>query len=199
VFNLWQDVYSQVLKQATAWMFATAAAFWSGFLAPIVWAGTYFILSWIESNLNRFRVLQRKRARTFYPAGSSFKGPTSLNDKRATDVDKEGLVAVIEGHPGAYYSTVHGGEPGNMYTANIITSPPAAWRAVDWITEEEAAQRQREEDMWGWETYTGIPLFDFFLNIIFRNPGGAVIELQYFEEKIMNYFKIKNKNGKPIS
>ena len=34
------------------------------------------------------------------------------------------MAAALIGHPGGYYTTVSGGEPGNMYTGEVLVTPP---------------------------------------------------------------------------
>ncbi len=62
---------------------------------------------------------------TYYPSDGDFSEPTSLSQKTASDrLFDDSLAAYNQGHPGAYYTTVMGGEPGNMFTGEIMVSPP---------------------------------------------------------------------------
>jgi hypothetical protein len=41
------------------------------------------------------------------------------------------MFAALIGHPGGYYATVSGGEPGNRYNAEVLVSPPNILRSLD--------------------------------------------------------------------
>ncbi|GAI03692.1 unnamed protein product, partial [marine sediment metagenome] len=68
----------------------------------------------------------KERSVTFLPEGGQME-PTRLNDKTFTDnvlLLGDSMPAALMGHPGAYYTTIRGGEVGDMYTAEAVVSPP---------------------------------------------------------------------------
>ncbi|TXT61389.1 MAG: hypothetical protein BAJALOKI2v1_30007 [Promethearchaeota archaeon] len=59
--------------------------------------------------------------------------PISLNERFVFDaILGDSMAAALFGHPGAYYTTVRGGELGNLYTAEAIVYPPSKAR---WFTD----------------------------------------------------------------
>jgi len=66
-----------------------------------------------------------ERSTSFLPEGIDRNEPTSLNQKITKDEFwGDSMPAALSGHPGAYYTTVMGGEVGTQYTAQAIVSPP---------------------------------------------------------------------------
>ncbi|KKN55254.1 hypothetical protein LCGC14_0584220, partial [marine sediment metagenome] len=159
--NLWKDVTKEVIKGGTSGLAsAVVGSLTSLWLAPFVFAGLYFLFSWYEKEVAKYVAEQHLKSRTFWPRtawdphfyrdpitnyviGETVKvpsNPDSLNEMRDIDIRREGLVAVANGHTGAYYSNVFGGEMHNQYSADIITSPPAIWRAA--VVESEAPKEE---------------------------------------------------------
>ncbi|KKN58657.1 hypothetical protein LCGC14_0549880, partial [marine sediment metagenome] len=152
--GLWDDVVREVGKSTIAGISsALAGAAFSLWLAPFVFAGVYFFFSWLDSLAAKSKAANLVVSRTFYsqeildkqkswrqgiPPQTYYrtpKNPPTLSERTSKDIDREGLVAYANNHKGAYYTDVFGGEPGNMYEAAVITSPPATWRAA--ILEED--------------------------------------------------------------
>lgn len=110
---------------ASAGVIAATTAAWAPYAAPFVFAAVYFLLSWINSEEKVKTAKALNDAKTYYPSDSDFSEPTSLSQKTASDrLFDDSLAAYNQGHPGAYYTTVTGGEPGNMYTGELMVTPP---------------------------------------------------------------------------
>ncbi|MHA1439471.1 MAG: hypothetical protein ACTSPD_18025 [Promethearchaeota archaeon] len=74
-----------------------------------------------------------ERAFTFYAESPLTKSkPTAINERAPMDrILKDSMPAALMGHPGAYYTTVVGGPPGNSYTAEAIVTPRNALRSFN--------------------------------------------------------------------
>ena len=71
----------------------------------------------------------RARAFNYLPEGGR-EEPTSINERCLSDrILGDSMPAALIGHPGAYYTTIRGGEVGNEYTAQAVVSPPNINRA----------------------------------------------------------------------
>ena len=78
------------------------------------------------SDLKLRKAQAQQDVMTFFADGIEKEDPIALN-KRAQGIDrtwKDGMFAASEGHPGAYYTTVMGGEAGNQVSAQVIIAPP---------------------------------------------------------------------------
>ncbi|KKN57054.1 hypothetical protein LCGC14_0566120, partial [marine sediment metagenome] len=129
--NLWIEVRIEVSKSLVAGIAsAVVSSLYSTWLAPFVFAGLYFLMS-LDRGDPAFLAEQQVKGRTFYSEGSDFTNPPSLNEKSITVIDREGMEAVTNQHAGAYYTTVFGGEPGDIYEASVISSPPSIWRYAE--------------------------------------------------------------------
>ncbi|KKK68469.1 hypothetical protein LCGC14_2943740, partial [marine sediment metagenome] len=147
--NLWNDVREQVTQISisgyTAAIIGMVVANW---LTPIVFGVLYFFQSYTSQVGKALLEEQRRIARTFYPMeASKRKLPNSLNSMRTKDVDREGIISVNNGHEGAYYTPVFGGEFGNMYDASVIASPPASWRFVGMYSDEQLLGADRSAQL----------------------------------------------------
>jgi len=137
---------------ASAALIAGVSAAWAPYAAPFVFAAVYFLLSWANGE-EKARVTKAiNDAMTYYPSGD-FNEPTSLSEKTAKDrLFDDSLAAYNQGHPGAYYTTVVGGEPGNMYTGELMVTPPHSGGDIKSLI--DAYEEYNE----GYEEYLGNPL-----------------------------------------
>ncbi|KKN39526.1 hypothetical protein LCGC14_0742520 [marine sediment metagenome] len=133
--QLFKDVVQEVEKGITAGIPALLVGMVSNWVAPFVFAGLYFLMSlggYTSAKRARLMEEEKLKARTFYPDISDMENPPSLNEKDSIpSVSREGLVEIKNSHSGAYFTTAFGGEPGDMYTADVITSPPSIWRYAE--------------------------------------------------------------------
>jgi len=66
---------------------------------------------------------------TFYPESAEHDAPTELSEKPSWDgFWGDSMPTALAGHPGAYFTTIYGGTPGNEYSAQAIVAPPNAIR-----------------------------------------------------------------------
>ncbi|KKM73081.1 hypothetical protein LCGC14_1414080, partial [marine sediment metagenome] len=129
--KLWADVANEVGKSTIAGYAAAVVGLTiSGWLAPFVFAGLYFVMSLPTGNRARYIEESKVEARTFYQSDDEdWENPPSLNEKQDQIVKREGWREMTNLHTEAYYTTVFGGSgSGEMYEASVITSPPAIWR-----------------------------------------------------------------------
>ncbi len=167
--GLWADVAQQVVSTTASGIGSIiVGSMIASWLAPFAFAGIYFLFALSSSSAKKREMKARLQARTFYSAGMEKTGPKRLNKMLTSDFEREGLVAANLGHPGGYYSTVYGGVPGDMYDAEIITSPPATWRAA--ITEEQNNEENWEmfpdyyDYLWGTQDQDGKQWTNFNLD-----------------------------------
>ncbi len=100
-------------------------------LAHIAYAVVYSLMSKFAMDRKTHEAKSRERAFIFLPKGGKME-PTSISEKYWTDaILGDSMPAALMGHPGAYYTTVRGGEVGIVYTAQAILSPPNANRIFD--------------------------------------------------------------------
>ena len=92
----------------------------------------YTIMTKFFVDIQLHEAESRTRAETFYPASNEIKGPTNLNEKMTMDrFLQDTMAAALIAHPGGYYTTVSGGEPGDQYTDQLLVSPPNIARSID--------------------------------------------------------------------
>ncbi len=135
--QLIRDIVEQVFMSVTAALLSAAVealitAITLGFGASLAHAvgvltyiATYTLMTKFFIDIKLHEAESRTRADTFYPTSGEVRKPKSLNEKSFFDrILGDGMAAALIGHPGGYYTTVSGGEPGNMYTAELLVSPP---------------------------------------------------------------------------
>ena len=125
----WRDVGDQVFATlvASSISFAIIASSigLATPLAHIAYFVAYSAISKFQMDMKAKEAEALQRSSTFYPEGADRDEPTSLNQKYHTDEFwGDSMPAALSGHPGAYYTTVMGGEVGAQYTAQAIVSPP---------------------------------------------------------------------------
>ncbi len=131
--QMWTDVWDQVFMMVTST--AVSAPFK---LIPVVgeaisiavYIGVYGLLTKFNIDFKAHEAETEQRSQTFLPEGGQMQ-PTKLNDRTFVDnvlLLGDSMPAALMGHPGAYYTTIMGGEVGNMYTAEAIASPPNGYR-----------------------------------------------------------------------
>jgi hypothetical protein len=93
--------------------------------AVLAYMGVYLLLTKFSIDAKLHQAEAQSRSQTFYAKSNDQKDPTSLNDRSIADrILKDSMAAALLGHPGGYYTTVSGGEPGNMYTGELLVTPP---------------------------------------------------------------------------
>ncbi|KKM35360.1 hypothetical protein LCGC14_1564810, partial [marine sediment metagenome] len=98
-------------------------------LSSIVYAGIYFIETWIEQLDDAATMANLQKSLTFYDIDDSTKDiPNSLNEKVKQDRSWGDSDKDHPNHRSAYYYTIYGGEPGKDYTADLVIAPPRAFR-----------------------------------------------------------------------
>lgn len=141
--TLWSDIWSQVgmitlagAASATALAILTYVMLSGaigltktgiGVIVGLIFAGIYFLLSWEEQERKRYFAEQFTKARTYYSVQSDRSEPVVVSQKSA--LDNDGSWEHYLGHPSAKYLPVSGGEPGNMYTGQVIVYPPVELRS----------------------------------------------------------------------
>jgi len=133
------DIAEQVFMSVTASIISatvealiTAGTFGFGWITGVAHAagvlaymGAYTLMTKFSIDMKLHEAESQSRSQTFSPASSDQYEPTSLNDRSIADrVLKDSMAAALVGHPGGYYSTVSGGVPGDMYTGEVLVSPP---------------------------------------------------------------------------
>ncbi|KKL70782.1 hypothetical protein LCGC14_2101470, partial [marine sediment metagenome] len=139
--QLGKDIAGQVFMSVTAGVLSafvesamTAASLGFGWLgahgtAMLVYFAVYTLMTKfsIDAKLHESKAISRSGI--FYSVSDVVKSPTSLNEKSFADrFLQDSMAAALLGHPGGYYTTVTGGEPGNMYEGNLLVSPPSFGR-----------------------------------------------------------------------
>ncbi|KKN59017.1 hypothetical protein LCGC14_0546420 [marine sediment metagenome] len=100
------------------WLAAKAAAF-------LAYMSVYLLMTKFSIDAKLHQIEAQSRSQTFYTVSSDQKDPSSLNGRSIADsILKDSMPAALIGHPGGYYTTVSGGEPGNMYTGEVLVTPP---------------------------------------------------------------------------
>ena len=127
--HFWRDVGDQVFATliASAVSFAIIASSigLATPLAHVAYFGVYSVISRFQMDMKAKEAEAAQRSSTFYPEGADRSEPYSLNQKYHTDdFWGDSMPTALSGHPGAYYTTVMGGEGGAQYTAQAIVSPP---------------------------------------------------------------------------
>ena len=135
--QLVKDIAEQVFMSVTAGVLSafveasiTASTLGFGYLAAkaasvLVYFAVYTLMTKfsIDAKLHESKAISRSGI--FYSVSDGVKSPTSLNEKSFADrFLQDSMAAALLGHPGGYYMTVTGGEPGNMYEGNLLVSPP---------------------------------------------------------------------------
>jgi hypothetical protein len=121
------DIVQQVFMCGTAAILSASVKWFFLFegLSRLIYFLTYTLLTKFNIDLKIHQANSRQRSQTFYAISTENRKPTSLNEKALDDrVLQDSMAAAIIGHPGGYYTTVSGGEPGNQYTAQALVSPP---------------------------------------------------------------------------
>ncbi|KKL15557.1 hypothetical protein LCGC14_2504410, partial [marine sediment metagenome] len=141
------DIASQVFMSVTASIisatveaFITAGTFGLGWLSAkaagtLAYLGVYLLMTKFSIDAKLHQAEAQTRVDTFYAVSSDQRDPTSLNGKSIGDsVLQDGMAAALLGHPGGYYTTVSGGEPGNMYTGDLLVTPPNVARMANGVS-----------------------------------------------------------------
>jgi len=138
---------------ASSALIAGVSASWAPYAAPFVFAAVYFLLSWANSEEQARVSKALNDAITYYPSDGDFSEPTSLSEKTAKDrLFDDSLAAYNQGHPGAYYTTVVGGKPGDMYRGELMVTPPHSGGDIKSLIDAY------EEYKDAYEEYLGNPL-----------------------------------------
>jgi hypothetical protein len=133
-----KDILDQTLMTFIAGLASTAvsvATEGNTLAAAGTFALVYFILSLINQAVKEEYFKNAAKAKEYVTDGYPSE-PKSLSQK--TDTDKlfdTSLWAFQTGHPEAYYTTVTGGELGNMYTSQVIATPRKAVDQLNTITQ----------------------------------------------------------------
>ena len=94
-------------------------------MGALAYFASYTLMTKFSIDMKLHEAESQSRSQTFYSRSDGQQDPTSLNDRSIADrVFKDSMVAALAGHPGGYYISVSGGEPGNMYTGEVLVSPP---------------------------------------------------------------------------
>ena len=131
--QFWKDVGDQVFSTLVAGSVSIAiiAAGW-GFstpLAHIAYFVIYSLLSKFQMDMKAHEADAYQKSQTFYPEGAKHDAPTDLSQKPYWDgFWGDSMPTALAGHPGAYFTTIYGGTPGNEYSAQAIAAPPNAMR-----------------------------------------------------------------------
>jgi hypothetical protein len=131
------DIAEQVFMSVTASLLSatveailTGATFGFGYPAAkaasvLTYMGVYTLMTKFYVDIDLAKAEAEKRSQTFYSVSSDNREPSSLNERNLLDrVLGDSMAAALIGHPGGYYAEVSGGEPGNMYTGQLLVSPP---------------------------------------------------------------------------
>ncbi len=124
---------SYIVKTAMALNPATAAFAEDG--AQVAYITVYTLVTKFSIYMKFRKEKAIMRSQTFYSVSKGINAPQSLNERTSNDRDllKDSMVAGILAHPGGFYTTVTGGEPGNIYTAQLLVSPPSDLRFIEQI------------------------------------------------------------------
>ncbi|KKM94115.1 hypothetical protein LCGC14_1201570, partial [marine sediment metagenome] len=141
--QLLKDVIEQVFMSVTAGVLSafveasiTAGTLGFGWLgakgaAALVYFSVYTLMTKFSIDVKLHEAKARSRSDVFYSVSNGIKNPTSLNEKSFADrFLQDSMAAALIGHPGGYYTTVTGGEPGNMYEGHLLVSPPSVARSL---------------------------------------------------------------------
>ncbi len=95
-------------------------------LAHLAYFAVYTLMTKFSIDMKLKEAESQSRSQTFTPISIEQRDPVSLNERSVADRVglKDSMAAALLGHPGGYYTAVSGGEPGNMYTAEALVSPP---------------------------------------------------------------------------
>ncbi|TXT58973.1 MAG: hypothetical protein BAJALOKI2v1_270001 [Promethearchaeota archaeon] len=131
-----RDISEQVTMMLTAvacsefvkWAITGGSA---GILGVVGWIAGTATFVYVYSSMTKFYMSLKQheaqaaeRAHTFYNLGDETYAPEFINRRSSTEIRGDSLAAAIHGHPGAYYTTIVGGEPGNEYRAEAMVYPP---------------------------------------------------------------------------
>ncbi|MFW9969259.1 MAG: hypothetical protein ACFFDF_03600, partial [Candidatus Odinarchaeota archaeon] len=131
------DIIEQVFMSVTAGILSAyvettiSASSWGilaslgKFLGALTYFLTYTLMTKISIDIKLLQAKAKDDSLTFYAISRQNYRPTSLNNKAIDDRWlQDSMAAALIGHPGGYYATISGGEPGNQYTAQALVSPP---------------------------------------------------------------------------
>jgi len=108
----------------TGWSAAKAAA-------TLTYVAVYTLMTKFSIDRKLHEAESKERSKTFYPASDVKVEPEYLNEKCIYDrVLQDTMAAALLGHPGGFYQTVSGDEPGNSYTGHLVVSPPNLARVL---------------------------------------------------------------------
>ncbi|MFX0066881.1 MAG: hypothetical protein ACFFC7_32510, partial [Candidatus Hermodarchaeota archaeon] len=128
------DIVQQVFMCGVAAVMSAAVKWIPGIgegLGKLNYFLTYTLLTKLYIDTQIHNAQSQSRSQTFYSLATDRREPTSLNYKAIGDrILQDSMIAALIGHPGGYYTTVSGGEPGNQYTAQALVSPPNLARMV---------------------------------------------------------------------
>ncbi|KKM07337.1 hypothetical protein LCGC14_1734960, partial [marine sediment metagenome] len=128
--SLKADIIEQVFMSAVAsFVSATIIAITvttGTALAHLAYFAVYTLMTKFSIDMKLKEAESQSRSTTFTPVSIEQQDPVTLNERSVADRVglKDSMAAALVGHPGGYYTTVSGGEPGNMYTAEALVSPP---------------------------------------------------------------------------
>ncbi|MBA7484894.1 hypothetical protein ES707_20425 [subsurface metagenome] len=138
------DIIEQVFMSVTASLLSaaveaaiTASTLGFGWLgakgmATLTYVAVYTLMTKFSIDRKLHEAESKERSKTFYPASNAKVDPVSLNEKCIYDrVLQDTMAAALLGHPGGYYQTVSGGEPGSSYTGHLVVSPPNLARVLN--------------------------------------------------------------------
>jgi len=138
------DIIEQVFMSVTASLLSaavealiTASTLGFGWLgakgmATLTYVAVYTLMTKFSIDRKLHEAESKERSKTFYPASNAKVDPVSLNEKCIYDrVLQDTMAAALLGHPGGYYQTVSGGEPGSTYTGHLVVSPPNLARVLN--------------------------------------------------------------------
>ncbi|KKM73838.1 hypothetical protein LCGC14_1406410, partial [marine sediment metagenome] len=128
--KLVSDIAEQVFMSAVAsFVSATINAITVGIgspLATLAYFTVYTLMTKFSIDMKLKEAESQSRSQTFTPVSREQRDPVTLNERSVADRVglKDSMAAALLGHPGGYYTTVSGGEPGDMYSAEVLVSPP---------------------------------------------------------------------------
>jgi hypothetical protein len=141
--QLFGDIAQQVFMTVTATVLSMtihALCDWIPFvgsalgqaLGTLTYLTSYTLMTKFFIDIELHEAESRTRSEMFYPESNEIQEPISLNEKMIWDrVLGDSMAAALIGHPGGYYTTVSGGEPGNQYTGQLLVSPPSPARSLN--------------------------------------------------------------------
>lgn len=123
--DIGEQVFSTLVASGVSMAIMAASLGTATLLAHAAYIVIYATISKFQMDMKAREAEAMARSSSFLPEGIDRNEPTSLNQKITKDEFwGDSMPAALSGHPGAYYTTVMGGEVGAQYTAQAIVSPP---------------------------------------------------------------------------